>query len=181
MSNCSLFKIITALKPVNLQCLAHLRSRSVASVRLSADAADSLFIDGADTGPISAGNALRRIHLDLFLFLYLSSAPATKEASFWNFPAASRTRERRDHFTATGAFHLFLLKMEIFDKSFDIPFVPPDLVKEPPRCLIRKETVEIIALPGKKGVEVYLPYLLLPQCSPGRFFLFFFHKNPHLI
>ena len=62
-----------------------------------------------------------------------------------------------------GTFHLFLLKMEILYEPFDIPFVPFYLVKKFPCPFIWKETIEVIALPGKKGIEIHFSCFSLLQ------------------
>jgi hypothetical protein len=50
----------------------------LSSIGLSTNTADSLFIDSADAGPITARDAFGEI--DRFLFLYRSPAPAAEKA-----------------------------------------------------------------------------------------------------
>jgi hypothetical protein len=124
-------------------------------------------------------DALGGIDSDRVLLLDGAPAPATEEALLWNLSAALLTGNGRDPFTAMGAFHLFLLKMEILDKPFNIPLIPFYLGEKSPRRLIREKAIEVIALPGKEVIEVYLLCLLFLGVFLHRCLVCFFHKNPH--
>jgi hypothetical protein len=91
----------------------------VPNIGFSADITDPLFIDDTDAGSITARNPLRKI--DWFLLLCRVSTPAAEVTLLRDFSSAVLTGDRRNHFTTMGAFHLFLLKMEILDEPFDIP------------------------------------------------------------
>jgi hypothetical protein len=120
-------------------------------------------------------DALGGVDSDRVLLLDGVPAPATEEALLRNLSAAPLTGNGRDPFTAMGAFHLFLLKMEILDKSFNIPLISFYLGEESPRRLIREKAVEVIALPGKEVIEVYLLYPLFFGVILHRCLVCFFH------
>jgi hypothetical protein len=121
--------------------------------------------------------------IKLFLLFYGVPAPETEETLFRDFFSAGLTGDGRDPFTAMGAFHLFLLCMEILDESFDISLVPIYLVNEFPRPFVRKEAIQVIALPGKQGVKVHFPCPLFFSHFFRRFlvFLFHIHQAPYKI
>jgi hypothetical protein len=125
-------------------------------------------------------DALGGVDNDRVLLLDGVPAPATEEALLRDLSAAFVTGKGRDPFTAMGAFHLFLLKMEILDKSFNIPLIPFDLGEESPRRLIREKAIEVIAFPGEEVIEVYLSYPLFFGVISHRCLVCFFHKNPIL-
>jgi hypothetical protein len=147
----------------------------VSGIGLPTDVADTLFVHGADAGPIPTGNSFGGINR--FLLFRRLAAPTAEEALLWNLSAATRTRDRRDHFTAMRAFHSFLLKMEISNKPFNIPFVPLYLVKESPGRFIRKKPVEVALFPGKERIEVNLPSLFFFWYTFYGFFVSFIHKK----
>jgi len=151
----------------------------VPSIGFPADITDPLFIDDTDAGSITARNPLGKI--DWFLLLRRVPTPAAEVTLLRDLSSAVLTGDRRNHFTTMGAFHLFLLEMEILDEPFDIPLVPFYLVKKLSGPFIWKETIEVVALPGKEGIEINLLCFSFFRCIFGGFLLFFFHKNHPVI
>jgi hypothetical protein len=82
---------------------------------------------------------------------------------------------------AMRATHLILLlNFEAFDKTINLAFISLQFMEKLLGPFIREETIEVILLPGEKGIEIYLLSLLFL----GNFFrglnFFFFHENPSL-
>jgi hypothetical protein len=71
--------------------------------------ANSLFIDDADTRPVTAWNSLGEV--DGLIFFHRLSASATIGASFGRLFPAFGAEAKRDGFIAMRALHLFLLGM----------------------------------------------------------------------
>jgi hypothetical protein len=68
-----------------------------------------------------------------------------------------------------------LLDVKIFDKSLDIPFIPPQLIEKLLGPFIRKELIEIIILPGKEDIEIHLSLFLFFGIPLRESIVFSFH------
>ena len=119
------------------------------SIRLLTDIADSFIANGTNTGPIAAGDAFREINLHLFPFHRISTPTAIMTLlRYLSF--ALRTENKRQHLITTGALHLLLLEIETFNKPFYISSISLQFMKKLLCPFIRKETIEIILLPGEE-------------------------------
>jgi len=147
--------------------------------RFSADITDSCFIEHSNTTSITAQDAFWKI--GLFLSLHPTPTPTAIEAFFWVLPSTARAGERRQRFMAMRATHLILLlNFEAFDKTINLAFISLQFMEKLLGPFIREETIEVILLPGEKGIEIdLLSLLFLGNVFRGLIF-FLFHENPSL-
>ena len=84
---------------------------------------------------------------------------------------------------AVGTIHLtLLLNFEAFDKTINLALVSLQIVEKLLGSFIREQTIEIVPLPGKEGIEInlLLPLLLLLGNVFYGLAIFLFHENPSL-
>jgi hypothetical protein len=143
-------------------------------IRFLADVTNPLFINDTNAISITTGNTVREINLHLFLSHQISASAAIK-APFWGLSSALRTEDKRQCFIATRALHLFLLGLKILDKPFDLPFISPQFPEKLLCPFIWEETIEVITLPRKEGIEIYLSFLFLFRVDLWRLFFRLFH------
>ena len=66
--------------------------------------------------------------------------------------------------------------MKIFDKPLDIPSISPQLIQKFLGSLVGEEVIEVVLLPRKEGVEVYLSLLLFFDGFLRGLIVLFIHK-----
>ncbi len=76
------------------------------------------------------------------------------------------------HLIAAGALQLFLLEIETFDESFDLPLVSFQFIEKFSGSFVREKTVQVIPLPWEEGVEVHFPSLIFFAWGSGFLLIF---------
>jgi hypothetical protein len=99
-----------------------------------------LLIDGADAISVTTGYALGEIDFHFFLF-HRFSTPAAIKAPLKRLSSALPAENNGECLTTMRALHLFLLNTKTFYKTINIPFVPPQFVKELSCPFIGEKTI----------------------------------------
>jgi hypothetical protein len=109
-------------------------------IRFLTDITNSLLIEGANAVPIATRYTFREVDFYFFLFNWISTLAAIT-ASLWGLAPAFRTLDEREYPVTMGALHLLLLRIQIFYKTFDIPFISPQFIKKFLGPFIREELI----------------------------------------